>query len=394
MTGIISTLEKVEHAHNPNMFRPICILSAFYRVWASIRTKQVVEFLSDLCPAGLHGNRKGHDSSKLWWNLAAEIEASILDGVPLSGTLGDLVKCYNTLPRIPVFHIASHLLLPPEILTPWFSAISQVERRFSILGEVGRPLKSTTGFPEGDPLSIVSMMLINIAMDTFMNISHPQTRLLTYVDNIEIVGRDVDNIILAVSSLQTFCDHLDVQLDQPKQLYWSTSAKERKQLRDEQIKVTYQVRDLGSQLTYCRRHANSVIRKRCQSMHEHWHRMARSPAPYTRKITSLISAAWPKALHGISIAMLGNVHISQLRTGAMRGLCCTNKGIAPMLHLSFVHGGCTDPGYYALWQTIIAYRRHADPSLAWPILDHLATSSKTRPDPGPCSVLLQRLHAI
>lgn len=75
MTGLISTLEKVELAHSPNQFRPICVLSVFYRIWASIRTRQVVDFLSDKCPIGLFGNRKGCDTSQLWWNLALQIRS-------------------------------------------------------------------------------------------------------------------------------------------------------------------------------------------------------------------------------------------------------------------------------------------------------------------------------
>eukprot|EP00438_Fugacium_kawagutii_P021050 Skav222606 [mRNA] locus=scaffold5038:163421:168487:- [translate_table: standard] len=394
MTGIISTLEKVEMAHHPNQFRPICILSLIYRVWASIRTKQLVQWLSALCPCGLYGNRPGHDTSQLWWNLALQIESALLEDIPIHGTLGDLVKCFNTLPRLPVFHIASRLKIPSGILQPWFNAISQLERRFSVLGEVGVPLRSTTGFPEGDPLSIVAMMLLNIGMDAYVTQSHPNTRLLTYVDNIELVGSTIEDVTHAVSTLRSFCDSLDLELDQPKQLFWSTCKQARKHLRDQDIAVTYHVRDLGGQMTYCRRHVNKVIQQRIKSMTEHWHKLSRSTASYRQKLNSLVSAAWPKALHGVAIVKLGDAHIAKLRTGAMKGLGSTNKGISPLLHLSFLHGDVVDPGFYTLWQTVLCFRRYANPADTWHVLDHLAAAGDKRQDPGPCAVLLQRMNAI
>eukprot|EP00438_Fugacium_kawagutii_P010060 Skav222709 [mRNA] locus=scaffold1661:97954:102885:+ [translate_table: standard] len=393
MIDLISTLEKVELAHSPNQFRPICVLSGFYRVWASIRTKQLIQWLSKLSPKGLFGNRKGCDTSQLWWNLSVQIETAILEGDPLSGSLGDIVKCFNTLPRIPVFHLLSHLNVPACLIKPWFSAVSQLERRFSILGEVGGGLRSTTGFPEGDPLSICAMMVINIAMDAFLTNEHPGISLLTYVDNIELVGADTQEVIASVDSLRSFCGMLDIELDQPKQMFWSTSPGGRKHLRDTDLVVTYHVRDLGGQMTYCRRHVNKVIQQRIKSMADHWHRMSRSAAPYHRKVQSLLAAAWPKALHGASIVKLGDTHVAKLRTGALKGLGCTNKGINPMLHLSLVHEAKTDPGFYLLWQTVYTFRRNSNPSQVWPILDHLSAQGM-RQDPGPCAVLLQRLHSI
>lgn len=80
MVGLISTLEKVEHANTPNQFRPICILSLCYRVWSSIRTKQLILWLSSHSPEGLFGNRAGCDASQLWWQLASQIESAIVDG--------------------------------------------------------------------------------------------------------------------------------------------------------------------------------------------------------------------------------------------------------------------------------------------------------------------------
>eukprot|EP00438_Fugacium_kawagutii_P002896 Skav223707 [mRNA] locus=scaffold2379:70914:75548:+ [translate_table: standard] len=394
MTGLITAIEKVEHAQTPNQFRPICILSMTYRVWASIRAKQLIQWLSRHSPEGLYGNRTGCDTSRLWWTLAAQLESTIVEGGTLSGTLGDIVKCFNTLPRTPVMSIAAHMRVPPQLLRPWLAATCQLERRFVVMGEVGRPLRSSTGFAEGDPLSVCAMMLLNIALDSFLRVQHPQTRLLTYVDNIEIVGEEVHDVISAVDTLKSYCHQLDLELDQPKQLFWSTSPQGRKELRGANIKVTYNVRDLGGQMTYCRKHANGVIRTRIKNMQHHWFRLARSQASYHRKILSLTAAAWPKALHGVSITILGPTHVASLRTGAMKGLGCKNRGISPMLHLSFLHPGLTDPGFYILWQTVASFRRYADRTIVWPTLDALVSKTNPRQDPGPCSVLLQRLHDI
>jgi hypothetical protein len=55
--GLITAIEKHAAAASPTDYRPICVLPMAYRTWASIRTKQILAWLSKFAPPGLIGNR-------------------------------------------------------------------------------------------------------------------------------------------------------------------------------------------------------------------------------------------------------------------------------------------------------------------------------------------------
>lgn len=44
----------------------------------------------------------------------------------------------------------------------------------------------------------------------------------------------------------------------------------------------------------------------------------------------------------------------------------------------------SDPGYWCLWQTVITFRRFADPLPSFEVLDILTDQPDRRIDPGPC----------
>lgn len=124
LTGLITAIEKRLHADRPSEFRPICVLSLQYRIWSSIRTKQILAWLANFSPDGLLGNRSKRETAHIWWKISALIEQSWYDDTPLAGGISDIVKCYNCLPRTPIFHTARQLRIPEQILRPWFSAIT------------------------------------------------------------------------------------------------------------------------------------------------------------------------------------------------------------------------------------------------------------------------------
>lgn len=394
LTGLITAIEKHPHAHSPSDFRPICVLSLAYRTWASIRTKEILGWLSKFSPEGLIGNRSRKETAHIWWSVASMIEQTWYDDHEVHGCITGIVKCYNCLPRIPVFAIATKMRLPIRILHPWLRVITCLERRFVITGGTGPGLRSTTGFPEGDPLSVAAMYLINLVMFQWVKFMTPSVRLWTFVDNIETTATNPGDALDSLDALKPFCSSLDIELDTAKTVCWATSSEAREYMRMSGCTVIYDTKDLGGQMVFCRRHTNKVVRARAEGLGEYWTRLARSPAPLEQKELSLRVAAWPRALHGISTAIFGQDHLTRLRTRALRSLGWTNKGMHPMLQLSCLSDIRSDPGYWCLWQTVIAFRRFADPLPCFQILDFLIDHPEKRIDPGPCGVLLQRLHHI
>ena len=95
LTGLITAIEKHQHAADPAAFRPICVLSLAYRTWASIRTKEILSWLAKFSPPGLIGNRSKKETAHIWWSISAMIERTWYDDTSIHGCISDIVKCYN-----------------------------------------------------------------------------------------------------------------------------------------------------------------------------------------------------------------------------------------------------------------------------------------------------------
>ena len=149
-------------------------------------------------------------------------------------------------------------------------------------------------------------------------------------------------------------------------------------------------------MTYTRQHTNRTLSLRLEQMPQLWNQLARSLAPYSQKLRALRAKAWPLALHGAPAATLADNHFSTLRTGATRGLKEHSSGMNTMVHLSAVEHPAHDPQFFVLVSTVLTFKSHG---LGVDVLDFIMASNampsqfKQAP-PGPCHVLLTRLHQI
>ncbi|OLP99125.1 hypothetical protein AK812_SmicGene18333 [Symbiodinium microadriaticum] len=372
--------------------RPISVLSMVYRVWGSIRARQCLRHLSQFVPPGLLGNVPGRSASNAWYSIQLAVERSLREGLPLSGFSADLVKAFNLLPRAPTFAFAMLCGIPCGLVRAWSAALAGLERRFRIRGSVGPGVMSSTGFPEGDALSCVAMTLVNFAYHEHMAASVPDCVALTFVDNWETTASCPMSILRAAAAQDDFSRAWDLEVDSSKTVFWSTAAADRKVLRSNGCSVALDFRDLGGHLQVSRRHTNYTQTARCKDLVPKWLRLKCSLAPYVQKVRALQVAAWPMALHAVSIVTLSAASFRSLRNGAMIGLGAKAPGASSRLQLSLVEFPLADPEYYALRSSFRDAIAHGSLEVLAPLLD-LASSSSVR-QPGPAGVLLSRANAI
>ena len=392
VTGFVVALEKVHGATTVGQFRPITVFALAYRVYSSIRSKQLLAHLNAVAPSTCTGNLPNRFAAQVWTGVQRDIEESQHDGKPLSGAVIDLIKAFNLLPRSPILQILTHLRVPDQIIQAWRSMLSTMERRFKLRNQVGPPLRSCTGFAEGDGLSVVAMLAANLMCHAWMRVKHPQLTLWSYVDNIEFVGPDSQSTKEGLTSLTRFSEAMDVLVDQDKTYTWSTQGGDRQSLKQE-CKVVYNARDLGGHMQYCLRSTNSTVTQKCTMLEPLWGRLARSLATYKLKLQAIKTKAWPCCLHAISSVHMADEVFSKLRTGATKGLGQHSAGMSPAIHLSLVEPPSNDPQFYAVLRTLLEYRQLVvEPNdFVW---SQLQNCPKLRPPPGPCSVLLARLRSI
>ena len=394
--GHIHSLAKREDSCDVGDYRPICVFSLIYRVWGTIRSKQILLHLARMAPPELTGSRPHKETAHVWWQVANMIELSFYeaDNPTITGAIADLTKCFNCLPRIPVLTLARMLGVPTGVCLAWQNALMYMQRRFVLSGSVGAALLSTCGFPEGCALSVVSMFMINIVYTRWMHLQYPTLRAWSFVDDWQLTAATHEVAIQGLRSMHHFALMLDLSIDLRKSFLWSTSAEGRRQLRELAHQVKLYDRNLGGHLSYCKVHSNFTLQARIRQLDAFWTWLSRSPSPLPQKLTCLTVVAWPRGLHGIAGVILGKEHFQKLRTRALQSLGVHRKGTNPKLVLSAIVHPRHDPEFHSLVLTVKSFRKFCAPDQAFPLLDWLSTQPIDHLWPGPCGVFLTRLHSV
>ena len=90
---------------------------------------------------------------------------------------------------------------------------------------------SQTGYPEGDPLSVTGMVLINVVTHSIVTRAVQPVRVISYVDNWEVMSSQTESTAEALRVMSAFSDALDIKLDVAKSHAWSTTAEGRRSLK-------------------------------------------------------------------------------------------------------------------------------------------------------------------
>eukprot|EP00438_Fugacium_kawagutii_P005458 Skav215027 [mRNA] locus=scaffold966:514741:519573:- [translate_table: standard] len=395
LTGFVVALEKVAGASVVGQFRPITVFSMLFRTWGSVRAREVLQHLAQLSPTTCTGNLPGRTSSQIWYGILEAIELGHATQTGLSGCVIDLVKAFNLLPRVFILQVMRHLQVAPQVLSAWGRALAWMSRRFKILGQTGPPIRSVTGFAEGDALSVTAMLSLNLVLHTWMARRHASLTIWSYVDNIELTGPTGQSLVDGYQGLLQFSSLVDVAIDTDKTYLWSTDPQDRHEIRLCELTERRWARDLGGHLSYNKVPTNQTVVQKCQAMAPLWSRLARSLAPYSRKVQALKQKAWASCLYAVQSVHLADNHFKTLRFGAMQGLQEYSPGTSPIAHLSLVEHPSTDPQYHALQATVMMFRdMHPQGDVAGLILKHLQEDVSCANRPGPVSVLLGRLQQL
>ena len=305
------------------------------------------------------GFMPGREVAEVWMLLQGLIEVSIQEGEELMGFVTDIRKAFESLPRDPIFEIALHLGLPARPLQLWKHFLSTTERRFMVRGEISEAVTSNHGFPEGCSLSCVAMSIVGLTLHSYMTEFTRRCDTISYVDNIELLARQLGHLQHGVLTMQTWTEMWQLELDEEKSYLWTTKASGRKEAKVLGWDVARSAKDLGAQLNYGKSKTIQVQAQRFAGLDGLWPKLKRCVAASWLKQRLLRQALWPKAFYGVSICTLGWAHIKSLRTEAMKALGFQMAGASPGLRLSLLcHEQC-DPGFYQVCAVFTTFRRIA-----------------------------------
>ena len=202
----VHVLAKVDEPQNIGQGRPITVYATIYRLWASVAAKAILQHWATWLPASVRGCVPGRGAREVSLAIELMIEDSLLRGRPMGGFSLDVVKCFNQLPRLPLRQLLRHLGVPGDILEIWFQFLD-VNTRFVLFhGQLGPPTPSTTGMPEGDPLSVVAQIAVCWAL--VARPLPPSCTPWTYVDNLSWLADNGPALWFLLEDAVAFCESL------------------------------------------------------------------------------------------------------------------------------------------------------------------------------------------
>ena len=357
LVGFVIALAKANNRLDVQGFRPICLFSIIYRTWSGIRAGQLLQWMSGFLDPDTMGFLPRRTATDMWMLIQSDLGLCLQGQAPSVGFCSDVVKAFNNLPRLPLLDLAEQLGFPQCVLVPWRGFLGGVARRFQIRDSLSAGLLSTSGFPEGDPMSPIAMLLANSLFHRYMRAFAGNVRALSYADNYSGVGRSGLAVMQSLSAAQACCDLLDLELDAGKTYVWATDATQRKLLQQCGLQVRMRTRELGGIFSFGKAVRNAELKKRCAALQPPWQLLAKSKSPYALKLGAVVGKCWAQALHGTAACSLGNAQVDSLRTAAVRALNARLSGSSPMLRLSLSHRMDADPGFYMLWSSFREFRR-------------------------------------
>ena len=355
--GGVRSLAKTDHPTLVSHFRPICVFGFLYRIWSSLHSRFWLSALSDTVDAWLCGNRKRCQASTIWSHLMEQVETARHSDVAISGITLDLVKAFNTLPRVPTLAFAKMLGVGHSTLVGWAGALAGFHRHFIIRGSYSPGVKSHCGFPEGCGLSCVGMAVVTEVFHAWVRASSMHFRALTYVDDWTILVRDEALAAKALQTAESFARALDLQIDRAKTFAWSSHPGSRRALRDQGLKVVASCRELGAHVAFTKQITNKTLGDRLDLLSDFWAKLRAMPCAFLQKLQLIHRVAWPRALHAVSAVVVGKKKFASLRTCYMKAVRLDKPGANPHVQC-FLDGIVMDPQMYAIVDTVRAFRIH------------------------------------
>ena len=394
VTGKVASLAKVQCPDNVQSFRPITVLSHGYRLWSGIRAKFVLAHLHPHCPSFLFGNRPHCQASDVWTFLSWAIESSFVSDEPVGGIVADIEKAFNHLPREVVFQTALALGLPQTLLVAWSGALGTLTRRFQIRNHIGPALDSCTGYPEGDALSCVAMLLMDILFHKWFECSYVLCQPVSYVDDLQLFTRRPSQVPELFDHLLSFARQVDLKVDARKTFVWSNSAYHRANYRHLAMKVQLNARGLGAQLQFTRKHSTVVISDRLRELEPLWKKLRLSVSPYKIKVLAVKQAAWTRGLHGVAASNVSDGTFTSLRTCVMKGLGAEGSGCSPVVHLGLIEHPNLDPQFWAISSTLRTVREASSADCLSALLKDALDPDTVMPRYSLTALLIDRLHLL
>ena len=195
---------------------------------------------------------------------------------PYCGLCSDIKRAFNHIGRQQVFHMGHHLGYPIGLMNAWQKFLNTFQRCFEIRGCVGTMICSNSGFPEGDPLSILAMLTVNWGYHVYMKLYVPRAQAFSFVDNLTLGACAAVHVVQGFFAMRKYHEMFGLTLDDEKTYVWGLTTALRKALTPLGFACLYDACELGASMSYGAKIRNRHIKDRGIGLAEKWTRLQHS----------------------------------------------------------------------------------------------------------------------
>ena len=344
--------------------RPITVMSCLYRLWASTRMHELLQWQETWLSEEVSSYRPGMGCEDTWYAEALLVEEALLAGEPLAGMNLDFMKAFDMLPHSILFGIAEHMGLCPRVLRPLRGIYRSLRRQFKVGGLVGPSFASSNGILQGCPISV---LLLNMYVETWCRCIRervPGANPRGYADDVGATGPGAGCIIKALEVTDGFSTASGMRVSAGKSGVWGTTPAIRLRLSSchihgDRVPLVTQDRLLGAQLAYNKRRAPSRITKQLDTCIRMCERIGGLPLSLERRGQLVAMFVIPKSHYAVATGRPNKKHMAKLRAACGRAIWGqANRWRAnQVLYTVLCPGHRCDPNQAADYLTILTTRR-------------------------------------
>eukprot|EP00439_Symbiodinium_sp_Y106_P047455 s3639_g6.t1 len=344
--------------------RPITVFSNLYRFWASTCARAVLRHWSTWLPASVSGSVPGRSARDVSMCIECHVEQALLRHEPLAGFSLDIIKCFNQVPRAPMRQLLLHLGLPAALVETWMSFLASITRHTVFHESLGLPIGSTTGLPEGCPLSVVGMVALCWYLSALPRA--PDVSLHTYVDNWSWVAKSAASMLQSIATAISFCNCLKLPIDWTKSFAWATTKRLRVWLQTDaqnalpngaSLTVVSHAKDLGVHYRFRATTGNPQAQQRIHEACRRLDQLQPLRRPLFNKARLIQASVWPATFYGCEGRLLPVNTVNRLRSAAARAFIGLHSSASPFLALAAITPHLDDPEVYLLSSALCAVSR-------------------------------------
>ena len=373
MVGLTCPLAKVSSIPTRDQTRPITILAQLYRLWAAVATQQITKHLASTIPSDVTGLLPRRGAAETAYLFQFSIEQAKSLKLTRTGLTLDIKKCFNHM--IWSFVHAALVLLgvPRKLLGMWFRSLARLDRKWILTGQVFDAGACSTGLPEGDVWSVVSMIAVAHFWALFLRkvyqlAGHSSDTLMlsAYADNWAWV---VEQPIQHRSLLQATLDFLGaagLTLDIAKTWFWITQTNRAAEvtavleavLPGKPIAHKSTSADLGFQLHYSGGFRKGIRQQRVDKGIDRLKRIKTMPHDIVTKCKLVRVSVFPAALYGCAIRPPSQDTLDHLRSMTAQAVMGYSQSLSAAISLLLAPKGNLDPEFWtwcAVFKTARAF---------------------------------------